>query len=439
MQPTVAHMSGFATHGAPRARPRLRFAALALALGAALGIALDAPAGRADLFSVAGLTVDVEAESAEAARRNAVAIAGGRALDALLRKLTLEADAYRLPILEPRAVTALIRDYEVTAERRSDRRYIGEFTFRFDPGGIRALLREAAVPYAETRSPLLLVLPVMEAERGPVLWDSPNPWREAWQRLNWRDRLVDLMLPWGDLADLSGISAIQALTGDRPRLDAMAARYGAAGVLVAVARPGAAGIEVEVRPHGAPVAAPARGALPARGDDGESDPWIGAARQVANALERNWKSGNLLASGDPTAIDAIAALDGRSGWLALRRALDALRQVERVEVHALSTTQAALTLHYLGAAGALRAALAVRGFTLRDAPGGPARIAAAAQADAPPALPSDDLPGAALPILPLRPAAGIRELLPNAGAAEPPSPPAAPQGAPSAFDDLAIE
>ena len=422
---------------APR-RARARFAALALAFAAALA----APAGRADLFSVAGLTVDVEAESAEAARRNAVAIAGGRALDALLRKLTLEADAYRLPILEPRAVTGLVRDYEVTDERRSDRRYIGEFTFRFDPGGVRALLRGAAIPYAETRSPPLLVLPVMEAERGPVLWDSPNPWREAWQRLNWRDRLVDLALPWGDLADLSGISAIQALTGDGPRLDAMAARYGAAGVLVAVARPGAAGVEVEVRPHGAPVAAPARGALPAAGGDSESDPWLGAARQVADALERNWKRGNLLASGDSTALDAIAAPGGREGWLALRRALDALRQVERVEVHALSTVQAALTLHYLGAAEALRAALAVRGFALRDAPGGgPARIAATAQEDAPAAASGDlsgNLPGGAPPILPPRPEPEVRALSPEAGA---PAPPAAPerQEALPAFDDLAIE
>ena len=454
MQRTVAHTGGLATGGSfPRAsapRRRARWGALARAAAPmlALALALAAPAGRADLFSVAGLTVDVEAESAEAARRKAVAIAAGRALDAMLRKLTREADAYKLPILEPQAVTELVRGYEVTNERRSELRYIGEFTFRFDAGGVRALLREAAIPYAETRSPPLLVLPVMEAGGGPVLWDSPNPWREAWQRLNWRDRLVQLLLPWGDLEDLTGISAMQALTGDGPRLDALAQRYGAAGVLVAVARAGPEGTSVEVRPRGAPVAAPARNTLPA----GDADPWFGAAEWVAGEIERSWKLGNLLEYGESTALDAIAALKGREGWLALRRALAALRQVERVEVHALSAAQAALTLHYLGAEAALRAALAVRGFSLRPAPGGPARIVAAAAEDeaAPPenrapALAPDDPVARALSVLPAPPEAeppvvpAPSEAIPYERPPEPGGAAPPPQDAPPIIDDLAIE
>ena len=365
---------------------------------AAAGIACAVPAVPAaadDLFAVAGIVVDAEAESAQAAQDVAVAEAGIRAFERMLRKLTLPADHERLPPAEAAALTGLVRGWEVTNERRSERRYIGEFTVRFDAAAVREALRGAGVSHAETRSPPLLVLPVLVGETGANLWDVPHPWRAAWRDLDWRHRLLDLALPYGELADLADISASQALAGDEARLDAIAQRYDAAGVLVAVARPVAGGesVAVEVAPHRAPVTAPA----PA--DFHGPEAYLRAAAALAGALERSWIAGNLLGTGGAERLDAVAGLGGLDAWIALRRGLAALGQVERVEVHSLSVAEAAVTLHYLGTRERLRAALAARGLALAADDADRWRIAVGSSAEG-----SDAGPAPAVPAAPRRPA-----------------------------------
>ena len=384
MPPTIAQRRPFATLSVRAAA----FAALALAAPAA-------PARADDLFSVAGVTVDIEAESAEAARERAVAVARTRALDLMLRKLTRAIAHHRLPRPAPEAVARLARSYEVTRERRSARRYIGEFTVRFDGDGIRETLRRAGVPHAETRSPPLLVLPVLVQGGEAALWEAPNPWSDAWRALGWRGRLTVLPLPSGDIDDAVVLSAADALAGDGARLDAMAARYGAAGALVAIARPGAGGrsLAVETRPRRAPLdAAFRRTIVPPPGED----LYLAAAAAVAGEIDRRWLAENLIDLGPLASMDVTARFDGLAGWLSLRRRLAALTRIERVDIHSLGASEAALVLHYAGTGERLRAALAARGLDLVPGDGREPRLVdrapSAVRSDAPvpvaPAVPA---------------------------------------------------
>lgn len=339
---------------------RLSRAAAAAVIAVTAALAALAPAAADDLFSVAGVTVDVEAESARAAQENAVALAAGRALDIMLRKVTAAADHPRLPQFAPQDAAALVRGWEVADEVRSARRYVGAFTVRFDPRGVRRVLREAGVPHAETRRPPMLVLPVHDGPEGPVLWDPSDPWREAWRRLDWRNRLVELPLPGDSPEDRFVISARQALAGDRERLAAMARRYDAADVLVVVARPALDGgsLTLEARPGGEPAGAASR-AVP-----GGEEVWLRAAGTAAALIEQEWVANNLLDYGRPESLDAVAALDGLDSWLSLRRRLAALTQIDRVEIRSLSAAEASVRLHYLGSRAPLSAALASRGLGL---------------------------------------------------------------------------
>ena len=349
---------------------------------AALAALAAAPAAADDLFSVAGVTVDVEAASAREAQQRAVAIAASRALDVMLRKVTLAAEHARLPRFGPQEATALVRGWEIADEARSARRYVGAFTVRFDPQGVRRALREAGVPHAETRRPPMLVLPVHDGAEGPVLWGSPNPWRDAWRRLDWRNRLAPLPLPGESPEDRFVISAEQALAGDEARLAAIARRYGAAGVLVAAARPDGDSLTLTIRSGGADPTP--------RAIAGGGDVYLRAAESVATRIEQEWAANNVLDYGHPASLDAVAALDGFEAWLSLRRRLDALTQIDRVEIRSLSAGEASLRLHYLGERGPLSAALASRGLELVDdgagawrlsEPGAGARFAGAGRRD----------------------------------------------------------
>lgn len=352
-----------------------------------------AGAGRAeDLFTVSGVTVDATAESAQAAQQQALAKGQSIALAAMFRKLTLEVDHARLPAADAETRARLVRGFEVTNERRSSLRYIAELTVRFDPDGVRAALRDSGIPYAETESLPIVVLPVLDEPGAPRLWAEPNPWRAAWRALGWRNRLVELVLPYGELADLTTVTAERALAGDEAALAALAARYGAAASLVAVARPLAggalaveakrfapAGSEVVLRQQVAPVPGEA------------AAPFAAAAAAVAETIERAWKRDNLLDFRHRERIEVATRLAGFADWLELRRRLEALSQITRIEVTALTTAEARLRLHYLGDAERLADAMHRRNVELVEESPGAWRLElrSAAAPPAPGVLPAD--------------------------------------------------
>src|SRR5690348_8790050 len=165
---------------------RLHRAARHLVLVLVLAAASAAPAARAqnasptDIFTVANVPVDATAKSAAAAREAARIDGQRRAFRTLLERLTLAADRNRLPRLSDARITDMIRDFEVANERRSTVRYLADYTFRFRPDQVRQVLRNAGIPFAETISKPVTVLPILTQGSSSVLWDDPNPWRDAW-------------------------------------------------------------------------------------------------------------------------------------------------------------------------------------------------------------------------------------------------------------------
>lgn len=216
----------------------LRRVALVLALASTVALWTSAGGSAAaaeDVFSVAGISVDETADTASAARSRAFRSGQRAALATLLRRLTLRTDHRRLPKVKNERLNFMVQAFEVAGEKTSNVRYLADMTVTFKPGEIRRLLREADIPFAETPSKPVLVLPVQQQGGALVLWDDPNLWREAWSQLQLTGGLVPLIVPVGDLNDIVEVDATQAAEGDPLRLSAIASRYGASDVLVTVA------------------------------------------------------------------------------------------------------------------------------------------------------------------------------------------------------------
>ncbi|MCH8835833.1 MAG: DUF2066 domain-containing protein, partial [Proteobacteria bacterium] len=174
----------------------------------AAGAGADAARAQAiDVFEVMGVDVDVTAETAAAARGEALVDGERRAFRRLLERLTLLADRDRLPEFSRDEITAYVKDFSIAEEKASAVRYLATLNFRFKAEDVRRLLIDYALPFAETASKPLLVLPVYQAAGALLLWDDPNPWRDAWAARPTVDGLVPLMLPLGDLSDIAAIGA----------------------------------------------------------------------------------------------------------------------------------------------------------------------------------------------------------------------------------------
>lgn len=212
-------------------------------LCAALGMALIATAlpspVRAAAFSsafvIGDLPVDATGKSGVAARDAARAAAQKQALQLLLQRLTAASDWPRLPHLQGEAVTDLVLDMEVESEHVSASHYVGRYTFRFDPKGVRALLQQSGIPFTELVSKRVVAIPLFQTATGTHLWDDPNPWRDAWNAARGPAGLVPWVVPLGDLGDVQSLDVPDLKQPAPEKLVAMSQRYDGGDIVVASA------------------------------------------------------------------------------------------------------------------------------------------------------------------------------------------------------------
>ncbi|MCK4939672.1 MAG: DUF2066 domain-containing protein, partial [Rhodospirillaceae bacterium] len=157
-----------------------------------------AHADAARLFEVNGIKVDITASSVNQARDMAQAEGITRSFRALLQRLTLNAYHDRLPNMNRKQIVEFLQDFEVAEEKASSVRYIASLNYRYRADVVRDLLDAHQIPFAETESKPVVVLPVYQAAGALLLWDDPNPWRTAWQeRPGEVGGLVPTVLPMG--------------------------------------------------------------------------------------------------------------------------------------------------------------------------------------------------------------------------------------------------
>ena len=193
-------------------------------------------ADNADVFTITDVHVDETASAAAQAREHALATGQRQAFQKLLARLTSKKDEARLPRLSDAKLADLVESYEVQTEKNSPVRYIGTLTYRFKRPAIEQLLRDSGIAFAETMSKPVVVLAVLRTDSSQSLWNEPNPWRTAWERLPPAGGLVPFVVPTGDSLDAQTVSANEAAHGDAEKLAALAKRYRTYSTLDAIQR-----------------------------------------------------------------------------------------------------------------------------------------------------------------------------------------------------------
>ncbi|MBL4691415.1 MAG: DUF2066 domain-containing protein [Rhodospirillales bacterium] len=348
---------------APASRGRglvsVLFATLAFA-----GALAAQPSHARNVFEVAGVAVDVTAEAAAQARKQALSEGKVRAFQRLLKRLTLRIEHQGLPKLSSDEIDGYVNDFSVADEKTSSVRYLARLTFRFKPRAVRALLNDSGFSFAETVSKPVLVLPVYQSAGALILWDDPNPWRDAWAGRQKKQGLVPTLLPLGDLADIAAIGAEQAMDGDLQRLGAIARRYGASDTLVVfgVLRVDAAKarrvLDVYFTRFGRQLQEQTEVvSFPQGAGESVARLLSRAANEMTYVVEDNWKRDNLLQFGNSGVIPVVLAIAGLKDWVSVRARLGGVAVLRRTEMVLLSKDEVRLNLHFFGDTGQLALAL----------------------------------------------------------------------------------
>lgn len=351
-------------------------AAICLALATASANAQTAPA-QADVYTVANVPVDATAASADAARETARLQGEHRAYAILMARLTRASDASRLPPASDATLNDLIQGLEVANERHSTVRYLADYTFHFRPDAVRQLLRGAGVPFAETQSKPLVVLPVLDSGGTTALWEDPNPWRAAWNDRNASAGLVPLVMPFGGAEDIAAIDAKTALAADGGALAAISQRYDGADVLIThatVANGSTANESVTVVTTRY---SPGSGTAPqtwnqsyklGAGEDEGALMTRAVAGTVAQ-IEDAWKAANILDVSQVATLTASVPITALQDWVSVSRRLGAIPAVQKTDLITVDRQHVEITIHYVGDLTQLRLALAQNNLDLNgDAP-----------------------------------------------------------------------
>ncbi|MBM3601945.1 MAG: DUF2066 domain-containing protein [Alphaproteobacteria bacterium] len=348
---------------------------LRLCIAAVLLLATATPAARGQtstgatesLFTVRDIAVDETAQSASQARERALYVGQRAAFTRLINRLTVPADRTRLGQIDDTTIQRLVRDIEISAERTSAVRYLAKLSVRFNPAGVRQRLAAAGVSMVETPSPAVVVLPIYGAADQAVLWQDPNPWRDAWNAAPPASGLVPLILPVGDVADMGDISAEQAIGGDAERLRALAQRYGAGDVVVVRAELARGGQDDGERRLNVMVTRPDAPDTPVFAehftvaDEAELPAAMAQAiERIEAALDDKWKQEFLVNLGESQRMIVAVPIESLADWLEVRRRLSGISALRRSTLITLSQNEAVLDLGFVGNAQQLRTALAQR-------------------------------------------------------------------------------
>jgi len=315
-----------------------------------------------DIYSVSDVAVDFRAGSTTEARARGLESGQVEALNRLFQRIVPQQNLTGLPDLSTRDVIEHVRDFSIANERTSPGRYLADLTVRFQPDAVRTTLRFANVPFAETVSKPVVVVPIYQPSivDDPVLWADPNPWRDAWDTLPMPTGLVPRELPFVDLEDLTMLRIQDVLVRDVPRIQAWADRYGAENaVLATAALVGGLGSEaVRVTLYFTRTGTERAIDVPATGAQTWAELFSKGAEAAWALIEDQWKTDNMLRfdiTGQMTALVPVTTLQD---WLTVRTRLQQVPTIDRFEMQAMTKDRVQVTLYYIGDADQLALAMA---------------------------------------------------------------------------------
>jgi len=327
-----------------------------------------APGGNAGAYAVSGIDVDVSAASAEAAREQAFAQGQRRAFAQLLDRLSVSRGDLDPASLGDADIARLVRGFTVDEERVSPGRYVASLTYTFRSDAVRDLLRQRAVTFSDVESLPVLVLPVLREGGGPRLWDSPNPWLEAWLDYEGDSRLVSTVVPFGDLEDVRDVPVEAALEGDAGAFRTIAERYGAGDTLVTVARVEGGQVAVSMQRYG-PGGGGTTNVLSVQGTGPEA--YAEAVERVVGQLEADWRQVATVESGTRNSVTVLVPFGDAATWFQTRLRLSRVPTIVETRVLSLSSVDAVVALDYLGSENQLQLALGQQNLRLDQGVYGP--------------------------------------------------------------------
>jgi hypothetical protein len=342
-------------------------AAFALLVALIAGITAAQARGN-DVYTVAKVAVEAEADDAVQAKQIAINSGQQTAFRLLMKRLTHASVHTRLPILEDTMVERMIDGFSVRRESNSSTRYIATLDFTFEPNSVRDILNRFGLPYSEQQGAPLILLPVM-TEGGGVKAGAANSWYEALDAVDGEHTLASVKLA-APRPDFSPAAISNPASGQV--LETLRQQYRADNLVLALAEVDAQATKLKVRLVGQDTAGPVflERSYKINGRD-TAEAARFAAKVSVGVLEGRSKSTRLASlsatGGVPANLETVAMsveFSGLKQWQDMRKRLQKIPGLQGLDVKTLNARGASISVEFAGGAERLAQAAQSQGLAI---------------------------------------------------------------------------
>lgn len=304
-----------------------------------------------DLYVVSDVVVDSRGSDAAEAKKQGLKQAQEDALFVLLKRITPIEFHYHLADLPVDDVASMVRKIEIEDEKITSARYRARVALSFSSEYVNAMLRDNAIPYAASKAPSLLVIPIYYQGKRALLWESDNMWKQAWDVYENASVFIDYQLPLGDLQDLHyNVNDFRSV--NYRDVTALLERYGAEDLLVLYAKERDDRVSIEMRMLG--LDKEFHHSLTVFKGNADMDEVLHqAVSDVLLKVENRWKAQHQKLAQETLTLAVSVAVGSLSDWLLMKERLDALPFLRRVEVVALAASYVDMHIDYRGSLDSL--------------------------------------------------------------------------------------
>lgn len=314
------------------------------------------------LFVIDDVKMDITAQSASEAKKQAFEQAQTKAFETLVARMLTDDEIVQLPPAEPREVSLLIKDFEITDEKLSSVRYMATYKFRFKEKEVRQYFTNLGFGFSDLRSEPMLILPLYRKGFDTILWSYDNEWLRAWNRSGDINGLVPITVPIGDLDDVQDIGDDDALTYTKEGMSKMLERYGAHEAVIAIAIPNAGfdiygnhapndsgGINIQIFRTDRNTPEFTREIhVNVEPDDTRDQVFDRAVHDVYKALQRDWKVKTRVDTNEDNQITARVPITSLKEWADTQKVLKNVSAINNITVKKLSPQGALIDIKFQG-------------------------------------------------------------------------------------------
>jgi len=340
--------------------------------------------------TVIGIVIDKTDKNAVLARDQAIVEAQRVAFQKLAERSMSSEEFRYYEIPDDEMIAMLVQDFEIKNEQISANRYVASFTVRFNPeiaNYIKIPAGASAVVASDTpllfpvvagaeESRIVLILPYFEDISGKkLLWEDPNPWREAWQVIgnsSSSKRLV-IMVPLGDIADISLGNTDAVWLGDYSVVEKMRVNYGATEVALVLANKSGVNMRSDLYIYKNGKFERKNFVAPYTSGRNDRVSFRRIVAQMIHAIRASesfpapvFPSNTVKVQPEKITLEAVVNFVSFAQWLDVQNRLSSILPTPAVEISGISKTSARIAIGFDGSLGVLRRALEGKGFALNE-------------------------------------------------------------------------